>query len=173
MFGCDNGCNDVNGVIQAAFVVPDDEVELADGVELSAGGLQAALDLGGGVELALANTAAKLFFFGGEKDQQRVGAQPANGGSALDIDAQDDIFAAGQRLANLILRNAFIITVNAGVLKQLAASDQVFELGSGDKEVIHAGGFGGARRPVGGRNDKVKGQLALFHALQDGILTDR
>ena len=59
---------------------------------------------------------------------------------ALHIHAHHDILSRGQRLADVGLGDALVLTIDAGVLQQLALGDHPLKLGGRVKVIVHAHG---------------------------------
>ena len=101
-----------------------------------------------------------------------MGTQPADSGSALDVDAHDHILARSQRLAYMVLGDTFVVAIDDRVFQQLIGLDHPSKLTHGDEVVIHAVPFVGASRPRRCGNNEIEWVLGLLEQLQYGILAN-
>jgi len=118
--GVDDAQDVVNGDFGVALRVDDAVIELLHALHLLAGGGRAQGHALGRVLLALAQPADKpILRARRQEDTDGVGHQAAHRGRALHIDAQDDIAAAGQCVADLLLGDALEIVEKEAVKEKL------------------------------------------------------
>jgi len=164
MFGNHDALNRVDRFIQAVFGVDDDVVKFFDPLEFFAGHGNTHVESFTGFRFTRSETTDQFgLIAGGEEDQNGFGAQAADGGRALHVQAHDDIFAAGEGFAHLGFGNTFVVVVDISVFEQLVLLNHLGKFSLGDEVIIYTMLLARADGAGGGGDDKVKGQATRLH----------
>lgn len=173
VFTFDDALNGFNGFIEAVFGVDDHVVKFFDARQFFAGHGDPHVEVFVGFGLAGAEAADEFgFVTGGEEDEDRFGAQAADGGRTLHIEAHDHIFAAREGLAHLGFGDAFVVVVDVGIFEQFVLLDHFGKFGLGDEEVVYPVDFTGADAPGGGGDNEVKREATSLHGFEDGVFAN-
>lgn len=170
MLGVNDGADGVHCFVQVKIAVDDHIIERFDAFEFFARRSDANGKRIGGLRLARFEAMHQfLFGHGGDKDHQRFGRHFADGLRALHVEPHDHIFAAGERFAHLLFRDAFVIAVDNGMFDQFIVVNHARKLFVGHEQIIAPVHLAGALGTRGGSDHKMERQSALLHALHDGV----